>query len=230
MSLTSNYLDHLDGRLEKQGGRSSVARLLLVARIREAAGDPDAVVRYHERVFEEILSEQHAATITGVLIVQKESVIHLVETSMDTSTAFLRQIQSMEAELDPSARVMENVKILVSSEDCPAPYFAKWFHYNVQLNAESNVDIDKEDPVEASWGVYDKLVELASEMRQHSGTSVSELKRKYNHLVPSNERVLGLVETEKNMTLSEYLRVYDTPIVATLESERVWPIPALIRY
>lgn len=60
------------------------------------------------QVFEEILSEQHAATITGVLIVQKESIIHLVETSMDTSTALLRQIQSMEADLDPSARVMEN--------------------------------------------------------------------------------------------------------------------------
>lgn len=61
-------------------------------------------------MFEEILSEQLAAPITGVLIVQKESVIHLVETSMDTSTTFLRQIQSMEAELDPSARVMENVR------------------------------------------------------------------------------------------------------------------------
>ncbi|CAM9823574.1 unnamed protein product [Laminaria digitata] len=136
----------------------------------------------------------------------------------------------MEAELDPSARVMENVKILMSSEDCPTPYFAKWFHYNVQLNAESNVDIDKEDPIEASWGVHDKLVELASEMRKHSGTSVSELKRKYNHLVPSNERVMGLAEAEKSMSLSEYLRVFDTPISATLESERVWPIPALIRY
>lgn len=61
------------------------------------------------QVFEEILSEQHASPITGVLIVQKESVVHLVETSMDTSTTFLRQIQSMEAELEPSARMMENV-------------------------------------------------------------------------------------------------------------------------
>lgn len=50
MSLTSNYLDHLDARLEKQGGRGSLARLLLVARKGEAADDPDAVVRYHERV------------------------------------------------------------------------------------------------------------------------------------------------------------------------------------
>lgn len=50
MSLTSNYLDHLDARLERQGGRGSVARLLLVARKGEAADDPDAVVRYHERV------------------------------------------------------------------------------------------------------------------------------------------------------------------------------------
>lgn len=51
--------------------------------------------------------------------------------------------------------------------------------------------------------ITSKLVELASEMRQHSGTSVSELKRKYNHLVPSNERVLGLAESENNMSLSE---------------------------
>lgn len=64
------------------------------------------------QVFEEILSEQQAAPVTGVLIVQKESVIHLVETSMDTSTAFLRQIQSMEAEPESSARVMENVSVV----------------------------------------------------------------------------------------------------------------------
>lgn len=74
------------------------------------------------QVFEEILSEQHAAAITGVLIVQKESVVHLVETSMDTSTAFLRQIQSMEAELDPSARVMENV-------GCSLPFGARKIVY-----------------------------------------------------------------------------------------------------
>lgn len=48
-----------------------------------------------------------------------------------------------------------------------------------------------------------KLVELSSEMRQHSGASVSELKRKYNHLVPSNERVLGLAESDDTTGLSE---------------------------
>lgn len=50
MSLSNSYLDHLDARLEKQGGRSSLSRLLLVARIGEGITDPDAVVRYHERV------------------------------------------------------------------------------------------------------------------------------------------------------------------------------------
>lgn len=38
--------------------------------------------------------------------------IHMVETSMDTSTTFLRQIQSMEAGLEASARIMENVSKL----------------------------------------------------------------------------------------------------------------------
>lgn len=56
-----------------------------------------------------------------------------------------------------------------------------------------------------------KLVELASEMRRHSGTSVSELKRKYNHLVPSNERVLGLVESENHMSLLEVRSTLPSP-------------------
>lgn len=51
--------------------------------------------------------------------------------------------------------------------------------------------------------LHSKLAELASEMRQHSGTSVSELKRKYSHLVPSNERVVCLAKSEKLMSLSE---------------------------
>lgn len=50
MSLAASYLDNLDARLEKQGGRSSLTRLLLVARKGEAGVGPDAVVRYHERV------------------------------------------------------------------------------------------------------------------------------------------------------------------------------------
>lgn len=50
MSLTASYLDNLDARLEKQGGRSSLTRLLLVARKGEAGVGPDAVVQYHERV------------------------------------------------------------------------------------------------------------------------------------------------------------------------------------
>lgn len=50
---------------------------------------------------------------------------------------------------------VKQVKILVSSEDCPAPYFSKWFHYNVQLTAETNVDIENEDLVEASWVAHE---------------------------------------------------------------------------
>ncbi|CAM9216123.1 unnamed protein product, partial [Choristocarpus tenellus] len=182
-------------------------------------------------VFDAVLSEEQAAPITGVLIVQKESVLHLIETSMDTSTSFLRHLQSMEDGVAPHERIMDNIKILVSSEDCPTPYFPKWFNYYVQVNPESNIDINREDPIEASWGVLDKLAELAKEMsQQQSSISASELKRKFYHLVPSNERVLGLAESNKNMTLSEYLQVYDTPISAILESERVWPIPSIMRY
>lgn len=57
--------------------------------------------------------------------------------------------------------------------------------------------------LDAPARLHSKLAELASEMRQHSGTSVSELKRKYSHLVPSNERVFSLAKSEKVMSLSE---------------------------
>lgn len=50
MSLPASYLDHLDARLEKHGGRDSLTRLLLVATRGEAAKEADAVVQFHERV------------------------------------------------------------------------------------------------------------------------------------------------------------------------------------
>ena len=50
MSLPTSYLDHLDARLDMQGGRASLARLLLVATKGKGADDPDEIVRYHERV------------------------------------------------------------------------------------------------------------------------------------------------------------------------------------
>lgn len=50
---------------------------------------------------------------------------------------------------------LNQVKIVVSSEDCPASHFKKWFHYMVQLNAETNVDLENEEPVDASWEVYE---------------------------------------------------------------------------
>lgn len=57
-------------------------------------------------------------------------------------------------------------------------------------------------------------------MRQSTGTSVSELKRKHNHLVPSNERVLALTDSEKTMSLTE---VGIARGVAHEDSDWPWP-------
>lgn len=50
MSLTASYLDQLDARLEKQGGRDSIVRVLLAASKENDADDTTELVKYHEQV------------------------------------------------------------------------------------------------------------------------------------------------------------------------------------
>lgn len=50
MSLTASYLDQLDARLEKQGGRDSIVRVLLAASKETDADDSKDLVKYHEQV------------------------------------------------------------------------------------------------------------------------------------------------------------------------------------
>lgn len=84
------------------------------------------VFRGGTKVFEEILSEQQASPITGVLIVQKSSVVHLVEASPDASTAFLRQLQSMQTEEEPAARLMESVSVNFRAFHVLLRHFMPW--------------------------------------------------------------------------------------------------------
>lgn len=50
MSLTASYLGQLDARLEKQGGRDSIVRVLLAASRGNDADDSKELVNYHEQV------------------------------------------------------------------------------------------------------------------------------------------------------------------------------------
>ncbi|KAG5176840.1 hypothetical protein JKP88DRAFT_202803 [Tribonema minus] len=197
--------------------------------------DSAAVVQLHERIFDAVLAEEHAAPITGVLITQKDSTLHLIETSMDTATSFLRHLQARGGGGGSSSGGgggggIGAARLLAACEDCPCPYFAKWFHYHVQLMPDAGVDVEREDPVEAAWGVLDRLAELAAEVAAAGGASSSDLKRRYAHLVASNERCAALARADAFMPIGEYLDLYDTPIDAALEGERVWPAQQVVRY
>eukprot|EP00953_Heterococcus_sp_UTEX-ZZ885_P017053 9562-Heterococcus_DN1.PRE.5 len=229
LKLGPTYLDVLDAKAEAAGGRNSLTRLLLVAAL-PAGADPALVVQLHERIFDAVLAEEHAAPITGVLITQKDSVLHLIETSMDTSTSFLRHLQAEGSSGSEDLESLAASRILAACEDCPTPYFSKWFHYSVQLQPDASVDIEKEDPVEAAWGVLDKLAELAGEVAVAGGASSGDLKRKYAHLVASNERCLGLSRSAAFMSVGDYLDMYDTPIDIALEGEQSFPLQQTVRY
>ncbi|CAM9183938.1 unnamed protein product [Chrysoparadoxa australica] len=242
LGLPPSYLDVLEQRLnpaptdEDEGlntGRRSISRLLLVARLGETAaaeaknGDASYLTKKQEGMFKLVLAEENAAPITGVMIVQKDSMMHLIESSSDTCTGLLRLM----VESEDMAGCIEDIKIVAASDDCPTTYFSRWYHYCLQLPAETGLDIDNEDPVEAAWGVQDKLAELAASMEsgEKSTTSSSTIKRKFSHLVASNERVLGLSGCPAFMGVEEFLE-FDRPITHHFASEAVHPCPTCVPF
>jgi hypothetical protein len=256
IALGPSYKEVVQSRLERQGGRGSLTRLLIVGQLGGTAlEDSASAVRLHEQAFRRILSEERASPITGVLIIHQRSFVHLIEAGGDTATSFLREVQAEEGR---TGAILHSVKVLAACEDCAQPYFNKWYHYCLQVHVisctaclhllvaihvagdlwyisckqmktDSGGDTDGADAVDAAWEVMDKLISLGHELSQESGER-GDLRRRHAHLVASDERCMALTERTEFLTPSHYLALYDSPIDLVLEEELIWPAQPSVKH
>jgi len=222
-----SLLDTIQKRFADEGGRESVTRLLYIGLIPKTSSQR-AVCTYHEEFLKEI-----DADVSGLMILQADTFLNLIEAAPDAIMALLRHIAKQAEEERPC---LETVRVLASSEDCPSRAFVSWSYRSVNLKAEMSLVLDEEDVVGTSYETYSKLVQLGQQLNDadltHADISAAldNLRQRYADFIPSNERLKALTSVPGITTLEEYLDIFDAPIEVALDRELVWPPPPALEY
>jgi hypothetical protein len=216
-----HFLDVVNKRrAEENQPRDSITRLCYVATW-GGVMTPGQAGAAHDKM----INSLDDANVSGVLLIQSESLINLVETKEDVAMDLLRQLS------DNSS--FTNVRVIVSAEDCPSRIFSDWNYRVVQSGAEADIDLGHEDLATAGYSIYSKILKIGkqiAEQRLDASDALDRLSDNWPDLIPSQDRVLAFSAFDGVQSLAEYMQMYDAPIKVTLESELVWPIQPFVQY
>lgn len=224
-----NYKEHAsllqisEARLQR---RESFQRILYVASLVDDLPYSLEELRiYHRKIVEQLKALQNKE-ITGLLIILKNTVIHLLEGPSDTLTSLFRHFTG-----DPRhSLIFKQIKILSSSEDCSERYMTKWIDFLHESEAGSKVSLQASTIVDDASAMYENIVEAGKLLCKAEFTQLSTKdQRKVLSCLPTNELLLAFDSTNSAIpTLQDFLSIYDTPIDVTFEEDSIWPIQELI--
>lgn len=223
-----SLLDVILDRMQKSGKSTIISRMLLVGRINSRQANADCHKGFFGKIVEKVLVE---GDITGLVLVYPYCVAAVFEGKTGLLLTLLRELHS-----SPQAdSKFHEVRVVCCTEDIPSRCYSAF--YVGYIPSLSNADTA--DPLDAATGVK-YAADLNSFLRKLgptlSSVSESELKKRlyamdsYYDDIPAAEAVLSLCATEDAPLVEEFLDLFDAPINVDLDSEKVWPMPAQLKY
>jgi len=236
---SSNLLQSLIRRIATKDMQVvSYSRVLIVAKLRPGGR---ALL---QRFFEDFIAaeKERESHITGLLLVQDESMLQLVDGQPETIASLLRAIHehtkadtpvfsaeaggggSSEAEGDAKGRdegmLFSSVRILSSTEDSPEPLFGRLLTVakTFEPGEYEEVPFGSEDPSLVCWSVYKRILELSKHAPPQMAPDdemdafEEEIGLKHAGLLPPDSVVVKLATTPGITTAEEYLAMFCSPL------------------
>lgn len=180
---------------------------------------PQEVCDFHATTLADIDRE-----VTGLLIVQAGSFMGVVETSPEHVASLLREMQRTFGASLP-------LRVVGFTEDVPMKRFPGWSYCSVSLPGEAAVDIESESAASLCSTLYRTIIHVGKEIRDSGAPAHTQLQERFAQYLPSDERVQALAASEKLTSVSEWLAIFDSPVVLNATAiDSVYPLPPRATY
>eukprot|EP01112_Ceratiomyxa_fruticulosa_P011037 TRINITY_DN2963_c1_g1_i1.p1 TRINITY_DN2963_c1_g1~~TRINITY_DN2963_c1_g1_i1.p1 ORF type:complete len:234 (-),score=30.78 TRINITY_DN2963_c1_g1_i1:91-792(-) len=224
-----SMLDVIQETLEKKGKRTLINRILYVASLTDNLANKKDLLSYYESFFERFRGGE--AVVTGLLLVYPQCCCHLVEATQKVINALLEDMNS-----NTGPNFFNEVKIVASTEDVPERAFFGWHSRvlstgrtvpsnNNQTVVDYEPEIEHSDILAAE--TYLNLIKLGrrlSQIRDKSDldTALDSLRTNFRNFIPSNDRLLSILQLQDIFSLEEFIELYCSPTNLDLDTEIVW--------
>jgi len=223
-SLLKTVLDRV---LRDDAEFATCTRLIYVAELAdEGAGDRIAPF------LNAFVAEEWArdSNMTGLVVVQAETCLHLVESQPETVVALMQSIEANAASDEPLYKP-GSLRVLHSAEDAQSPLFGQLMLVQHTFTSGGALDLSGEDVAAPLFGVVSKLLRLADELpppdadRAAFEDARARIEREHASLVPSDMAVRSVCSCDALLTLSDWISVFAAPVAVETHDAAAQPVP-----
>ncbi|XP_078257109.1 testis-expressed protein 47-like isoform X1 [Rhinoraja longicauda] len=211
----------------KEETKSLLNRIVLLSKMPPDLVDKRKVGGYYESFLQRLQRCHQGDTITGLLMLYPNYVIHVVESSSDVLHSVIQDLSDMQKQHEERPLRLDS-KILVMSHNIPSRLFQQWEYKVLNISAKRLDDNLQREPIEKITSeTLTLLLKLGMHMQKkckesHSSPTDSELDDVPELIVPQN-LIARLLEARELLTPAQFLHNYSAPLNVFMDAELVWP-------
>jgi hypothetical protein len=214
-------LTHLEEvRRRATGKNDGILSCVVYAGKTKSESDLVTSLLVHRTIVEEEVNEEDA-NVTGLLMGQGTSVLHLLEGPPHSILRILRKM----SQHDDFSNGTQGGRIVYCVEDCPERIYPEWYSCSLQERKQALEEITPETVNDLMFDVSNSLFEVGKILQTtpHENVQMSQ----FGETLPAKNLIIGLAESDEFFKLSEFVEQYTDPYNVTLESDQVWPMTSI---
>lgn len=164
-----DHLQHIRSTFIPEGGISNV---IFCGKIR-TEGDLPAVLHVHRTIVEEEVNREEA-NVTGILMGQGNTVLHLLE---GPCLSLLRILDGLAKHEHFAPSGIQSGNIVYNVEDRPKRYFPEWYSCTIQERKSAGDEVTEENCKDVVFEMSSRLLEVGEGLRSDAQQDELDLGR-----------------------------------------------------
>ncbi|XP_006779244.1 PREDICTED: uncharacterized protein C7orf62 homolog [Myotis davidii] len=224
----NNYLHFQEEKLRLQLKKFLLDRMFLVAMTRDNIEKKD-VTEYYEQVFQSIAKPHTGEAVTGLLLIYRTFILHILESSSGSLYRIL--LDYINHKKNRGEYFIQGMKIIVVSHNIPTRIFMQWHVVVIKVPVMYLDDVTQSQPLkEVITEFLTQTHKLALYFFKTLKVGVKgpgeSLHQPAPELLLPEQIIKYLYKSEEFMEPETFINMYNRPIHVTLDTEVVWPAPS----
>lgn len=226
--IRNNYLHFLEEKQRLQLKKFLLDRMFLVAKTKDNIEKKD-VTEYYEQLFQSISKPYVSEAVTGLLLMYRTSILHILESSSGTLYRIL--LDYINRKKKGEAYFIQGMKIIVVSHNIPTRIFMQWHVIVIKVPVMYLEDVTQSQSLEEIITEFltqtHKLALYFFKTLKVGSKGPSEnLYQPAPELLLPEQIINYLYKSEEFLEPETFINMYNRPIHITFDTEVVWPAPS----
>ena len=220
----ASLLSHLNEVRRKALSEGGVSTIIYCGQLK-SENDLPVAMDVHRQVVEEQVNQEET-NITGILMGQSNSILHVLE---GPTFSVLRILNNLAGHAHfASKSPIQFGFIVYDTEDRLKRFFPEWYSCTLSEQKPNGDEVSMENSEDVVFDMATKILDLGITLSSEVQEEL-ELSR-YADKFPGKTTILSLANSPDYFSLEEFVKVYFDPYHVHLTTEKTWPVERLVKY